>query len=99
MMSHKNKGSKELISCNLHFKGSIDDWNYEYFNLVLTLFQKYSKFGVLPFPGSHADQPAKIIEIFELLEQLDFERQEKNRREQEREQQKAIRQNNRKGRK
>ena len=84
MMERRQGGPKELISCNLHFKGSLDQWEHPSFDYLLTLFNQYNKKGTLPFPGSHADQPSKIIEIFELMEQLDSEREEKQRREQER---------------
>lgn len=43
-------------------------------------FQQY-KNGIMPFDGALLDQPAKVIEIFSLLEQLQAEREEKLRKE------------------
>ena len=68
MMDHKRTTVNELVSCNLHFK-SVVDWEYDHFDYVLTLFNQYNKHGTLPFPGSHVDQPAKIIELFEVVDE------------------------------
>ncbi len=35
-----------------------------------TLYDKYSRFGVLPFGGAHADQPARVIEMFDALQTI-----------------------------
>lgn len=83
-MKHRKSSPRELISCNLHFKRSLDDFDYPYFDYLFTLFNQYHKHGTMPFLGNHAGQPAKILEIFELFEQLDNERQEKQRKEEER---------------
>lgn len=96
MLKHQDKGPAEIISCKLCIKGSLAKFEYPYFDYVSTLFYKYKENGMLPFPGSLSEQPAKIIEIFEVLSQLDFERQQKLVKEQQREQ---ARLNRNKGRK
>lgn len=46
------------------------------------------KKGTMPFPGSVVEQPAKIIEIFDVLTQLEQESEEKMRKKLEKEQKK-----------
>lgn len=86
MQASKGTSINEFISCNLHFKGNSTEWQYPHFDYVYTLFNRYQKHGLLPYPGSHADQPAKIIELFEIFENLDLERQQKVQQDQQREQ-------------
>jgi hypothetical protein len=88
MIAHQSKSPKELISCNLHLKGSLEQWDYPIFGFIITLFNQYNKFGSLPFKGRLTDQPAKIIEIFDLLSQLDSEAQLKHKQDLERQQNK-----------
>ena len=85
-IKRKSKSKSEIISCNLHIKGNLDKFDYPYFSYVLKLFDKYSNHGVLPFPGTHSEQPSKILEIFDLLEALDLERKEAQQREHEKKQ-------------
>lgn len=40
------------------------------FNHLWTLFDKYERFGVLPFTGSHSDQPAPTLEAFDVIRSL-----------------------------
>ena len=96
MQDKMQGGPKELISCNLHFKSSVSQYDYPYFDYVISLFTKYDSHGLLAFPGSLADQPAKYIELMELLKSLDIERQQKEQREQARERDKLERRNKRK---
>lgn len=83
------KSPDELISLNLHFKTDLTKFNYPHFNYVFRLYDRYNDAGVLPFKGSHSDQPAQIMEIFSVLEQLQMETQkelhEENQRKQARE--------------
>lgn len=74
----------ELISLNLHFKGDLDKWEYENFNYIMALFDLYHRHGTLPYPGTLSEQPAKVIEIFQILDQLKYEREKKQHEEQER---------------
>ncbi len=97
MLQDRMKDShEELISLDLHLKGSLDRWDYPYFNYVMTLFDGYDRHGLLPFKGTHAEQPSKILEIFQVLDQLKTEREARIQEEQQREQQKKQRK--RKGR-
>lgn len=81
----------EVISLDVHFKKGIEDISIEYFNYVMTLYDTYRSHGVMPYPGSLSDQPAKIIEIFNTLEQLTIEREQRQLDEQQREQKRLER--------
>lgn len=80
------KTSKEVISLDVKFTCGIEHIYVEYFGYVVTLFDLYSKHGVLPYTGSLSEQPAKIIDIFNVLDQLYTEREkhqiEEHRKEQ-----------------
>jgi hypothetical protein len=75
----------EIISLDLHFKRGIEDISIEYFGYVVTLFDLYHRHGVMPYPGSFSEQPAKIVEIFQVLDALRSEREQKLHEEQQRE--------------
>lgn len=75
----------EIISLDVHFKRGIDDMSVEYFGYAITLFDLYHKHGILPYKGSASEQPAKIIEIFQVLESLKNEREIKLHEEQQKE--------------
>lgn len=79
----KNKQGSSFKSLNVVFHNS-KKINYPYFTYIITLFNQY-KLGVLPFNGCLVDQPAKIIEIFDLLYQLQFEHEDKTRKKLEKE--------------
>jgi hypothetical protein len=84
----KNKMGKlpsEVISLDVHFKTGVEQYNIEYFGYIMTTFDAYDRLGILPHNGSFSDQPAKIIEIFGILEQLKLERQKQYQDEHERE--------------
>lgn len=48
---------------------------------VLTLFDAYQK-GAMPYPGPPADQPAKVMEIFNILTALKTEYEARLQKEQ-----------------
>lgn len=79
-----NNSADYIVSLNLRLHGNLRRFEYPYLSYALSMFDKYDKHGVLPHPGAHADQPAKLIEIFEILSQLQHELEEEMRREQER---------------
>jgi hypothetical protein len=81
----------EFISLDLHFKGDLDNWEYPHFNYVITLFDAYDRHGTLPYHGPQADQPAKIIEIFQVLDQLKTEQRQKMQEDHNREMEKQQR--------
>lgn len=43
---------------------------HEFFSWYL----KYEQFGILPYPGSLYDQPAKIMEIFDIIGSIKFKK-------------------------
>lgn len=53
-------------------------------SLYLDLEDKFNK-GILPFPGSYMDQPAKVVEIMNRIAQLKFDRAERQRKKWEKE--------------
>jgi hypothetical protein len=75
-----------IVSCGLSIHANLKEFRHEAFHYYLTSFHAYDKHNQLPFPGSYNDQPAKIMEVFEILEQLKFEAEERAMRKHEREQ-------------
>ena len=90
MKTSQKSTMNELISCGLYFTGGLHKYDLPFFSYLLTLYEKYKQ-GTLPFPGSMSEQPAQIVEIFQVFDQLDFEKQEKIAREQAAEIKKAQR--------
>lgn len=86
-MKHKQINNEFIVSAGLKISGDIKRFEYPYFGFILSAFQQFEN-GTLPFNGSYSDQPSQILEIFEVLTQLKFETEEKNRKELEREQRK-----------
>lgn len=80
-LKDKQGNSFKSLNVSFHVKNKL---KYPYFSYVITLFNQY-KNGVLPFNGCVSEQPAKIIEIFEVLQQLEYEHQEKTRKKLEKE--------------
>lgn len=70
----KDDRGSSFKSLNVSFH-SKNDLKHPYFSYFIGLFLAYEK-GILPFSGSLVDQPAKIIEIFEVIQQLRLEREE-----------------------
>lgn len=77
------KGIKSTRTLNLDFKAPLEDFNYNPFSYVYTLFLQYKQ-GTLPFPGSTSEQPAQIIEIFNTLDSLEMETKERQMKEEQR---------------
>lgn len=65
-----------IRSLNVKFK-TTREFSFDGFGYFYGLFRQYQENGVLPFEGCHADQPAKIMEIFDVFEQLHYEKQAK----------------------
>lgn len=70
-------------SCGLTFTEDYHDYHYDHFNFVIMAYHAYDKSGQMPFKDSLSEQPAQILEIFEVLSALTFEREEDSRRKQE----------------
>jgi hypothetical protein len=83
VLKHLRKQKATLVE-SLNVKFTSDGIVYPYFNYVITLYFAYKNNGILPFDGCLADQPAKIIEIFNTLDALTGEAQQKAAKEQER---------------
>lgn len=80
----------EIKSLGFRFTGDLHRFKFPGFSYIMTLFQGYQK-GILPYPGALADQPAKIFDIFDTIEQLRFEAEDRQRREIQREQERIKR--------
>lgn len=63
-------------SCLCH-----ENFQYPLMDQILFLHDKYNK-GILPYEGSLTDQPNKIIEIFQLIDQLHQEREQQQAKKQ-----------------
>lgn len=61
-------------SLNVEFKTN-NNFIFEGFSYYYGLYRSYSENGILPFEGCLADQPCKIIEVFEVFEQLQIEKE------------------------
>ena len=73
----------DSTSVSVKFSGCVGNYTSLSVNYYVDLFYQYQK-GVLPFKGKLGDQPSKIIEIFQLIEdkiaQKNKERMEKESR-------------------
>ncbi len=58
---------------NLKFKGSLKQYVYPYFDFILSSFMAFKNSGTLPFEGSYSDQPAQILEIYNVLQAIQNE--------------------------
>ena len=74
------KGANLSFSCNL------DNFEYNQFDFVITTYRAYRDNGILPFSGPLADQPNKMIEIFNIVDQLKYEVEEREQRKADQEQ-------------
>lgn len=74
---HRQSAPTQTVrSLNVEFNTN-ENLSFDGFNYIYGLFRAYNKNGVLPFEGCLADQPAKIIEIFDVLEELTLEKENK----------------------
>ena len=71
-----NQPIQIINSLNVCFQTN-QEMKFYNFNYFYTLYRQYSENGVLPFNGCLTDQPSKIIEIFDVFEQLNCEKEEK----------------------
>jgi len=70
----RDRESVSFKSLNISFHTNTNH-KYSRFSYILSAFNCYKK-GTMPYPGSFSEQPAKIIEIFNTLQQLEFEARE-----------------------
>lgn len=65
-LSKAKRSNTDLASCGLRFKRHLSNFNFPLMPFLSIAFHNYER-GVLPFPGSLSDQPAKIIEMFNVV--------------------------------
>lgn len=71
----------EVKSCNLKITKPLENFKFKGFDYTFGLYNSYKK-GQLPFEGPVSEQPSKIIEIFNIYNQLETEAQERAAKEQ-----------------
>lgn len=72
----RTMGKLKNISCGIEFNLDYKAYpEYNHFNFVMTAAHAFNTGGVLPFSGALFEQPAQIMEILELIEMLDSERE------------------------
>lgn len=76
MEDQQKAESGAISSLNIQFTAPIESFDYPLFGYIYTSY-RYTEKGVLPFPGSLSDQPAQIMEIFNTLESLELENQQR----------------------
>lgn len=62
---------------NVKFKAPLEEFEFANFGYLFTIYRKFADSGILPFPGSLADQPSQIMELFNTLESLELEVKQK----------------------
>ena len=75
-----------VISCGLKFYGDLARFSHSSFSYYMQTFHAFDNHGTLPFKGTFNDQPAKILEIFDIFFELKHEQQERMHKDAEREQ-------------
>jgi len=64
------------VETALKFNGCVGNYTSYSVNYFIDLFHKFES-GVLPFKGTFGQQPAKIIEVFQVIERrLNFKKSE-----------------------
>ena len=80
-------GEGKEISLNIVFKNGFESFKCDEISYLLETHSAFEK-SMLPFAGSFSEQPAKVIEVFQLISALKQERDDRARKEQERKQRK-----------
>ena len=57
-----------LVIGGIEYTTCLCNHNNSLINLYMTFYDLYEKFGVMPFEGPIADQPNKIIEVFNIIQ-------------------------------
>jgi hypothetical protein len=76
----KRKASKSFKVGNILFRKPLVEFKCDNLSYLLLLFENYEK-GLLPFNGPVSDQPAKVIDIFNILYQVrqEYQDEQKNK--------------------
>lgn len=70
----QNTDATLVKSLNVEFRTN-QEFNFDGFGYYYGLYRQYKENGVLPFDGCHTDQPAKIMDIFDTFERLQYEKE------------------------
>jgi hypothetical protein len=88
MLKEKNQQKYSLKTLNVTFTDT-PKLKYPLFGYVSTLYLNYKK-GTLPYQGSLSEQPAKVIEIFNTLDQLAQEAQVREQKKKEKDNNQSV---------
>ncbi len=72
----RNVDAVTVNSLNVQFKTN-QVFTFDGFGYYYGLYRQFKENGVMPYEGCLTDQPAKIMEIFETFEQLQYEQEAK----------------------
>lgn len=65
------KSAKEpYIIEDIYFQKCIGNFAKDSYKLIIRMYEDYKEHGLLPFDGASMEQPAKIMEIFMILDGL-----------------------------
>lgn len=71
--SDNSSTDKSVIINGIRYKSCLCNLKNSSTMYFIDLYDKYQKFGLLPFSGTITEQPAKIMEIFNVLESVKIE--------------------------
>lgn len=70
-------GDKVLYTINgLEFKSCLGNYYSPEFNSIFMMFKMFKR-GTMPYPGTLAEQPAKLVETMNIIYNLEAEHREK----------------------
>lgn len=71
-----NKGIKSYVHGNIKFHTCLGNYTDNYYTYLWQLFTHYEN-NLLPYKGSIGEQPAKFIEVMDIIKSLVSEHEEK----------------------
>lgn len=55
---------------DIHYSSCVGNYSRDSFRDIVRLFDTYKEKGILPYPGSALEQPAKMMEIFSIIDSI-----------------------------
>lgn len=77
MQSASSKQKRSVETLGFIFTKPLTHFKLDNFDYLASLFNNYDKYGNLPFQGPITENPAKVIEIFNIIKALLSEKQSK----------------------
>lgn len=72
-------GQETVMGLNLRFDIDLNEMKHPDFNFIYTVYDAWNSHHCLPFKGSYTEQPNRIIEHFQTLDELRHESEQKTR--------------------